>query len=385
MKRFFLLVIILLAACRPATPTDVPGTPVATQPPTADAAVNPLRAALEEEIGWVCPPEFAGQRLSIANWDLYVAENTVSNFETLCDVNVNYSTYGSNEELIAELQGGTNYDVIVPSDYALALLINSGQLRALNFTNIPNFVNVSEDLRNPPYNPNNTYGVPYQWGTIGLLYNITRTGEQITSWQQMLDYSRGTVNWLEDTRGMMSMALNLLDYDPNSQNQAEINAARDYLVEHSANVAAVAEYGNYDALINGDVHIAIEYSGAIGIISGQCGCDDFRYAIPSEGTILWVDNLAIPIGSSNPRLAEAFIDYILEPRVGADISNYTSYASPNQVAINLGLIDEVFLTNVNIYPTGETRSNLYFTDTNATTQELQVAAWESVKAAIASQ
>jgi spermidine/putrescine transport system substrate-binding protein len=383
MKRFILFAVILLAACSPAAPTDSPLTPTVTTPPTADAATAPLRAALEQEIGWVCPPEFSGQALSVANWDLYVAEDTISNFAVLCDVTVGYSTYGSNEDLIRQLELGVHLDVVFPSDYATAIMIGDEMLRPLDLANIPNFANISEDLRNPPYDPGSQYSVPYQWGTMGLLYNITRTGEQITSWQQLFDYTRGSVNWLEDTRGMMSMALNQLDYSPNSQNQSEVNAARDYLVEHSGNVAAIVEYGTYDPLINGDVDIAIEYSGAVGLISGQCECDDFRYAIPSEGTVLWVDKIAIPVTATNPRLGEAFIDYILEPRVGADISNYTSYASPNQVAINLGMIDDAFLSNVNIYPTDEIRSNLYFTDTNTTTQELQVAAWESVKSAIA--
>jgi spermidine/putrescine transport system substrate-binding protein len=384
MKRLILFTVILLAACSPAAPADSPLTPVATTPPTADAASSPLKAALEQEIGWVCPPEFAGQTLNVANWDLYVTDTTIPNFQTLCDVTVNYTTYASNEDLIAQLQSGdANYDVVFPSDYATAIMIQDEMLRPLTYANIPNFANISEDLRNPPYDPGSQYAVPYQWGTIGLLYNITRTGEQITSWQQMFDYTRGSVNWLEDTRGMMSMALNQLDYNPNTQNQAEINAARDYLVEHSGNVAAIAEYGTYDLLINGEADIAIEYSGAVNLIAGQCECDDFRFAIPAEGTVLWVDKIAIPVGAPNPRLAEAFIDYILQPRVGADISNYTGYASPNQVAINLGMIDDAFLSNVNIYPTDEIRSHLYFTDTNTTTQELQVTAWESVKAAIA--
>ncbi|MFN8375072.1 MAG: spermidine/putrescine ABC transporter substrate-binding protein [Anaerolineae bacterium] len=386
MKSFlFVLTLVLLTACTPASPTSIPATAVATPVPTTAAADLPLRAALEREKGWVCPPEFAGQTLSVANWDLYIAEDTIANFETLCGVTVNYAVFGSNEDLLEQMRtGSAAYDVVVPSDYAIAIMIGENLLHPLNFANIPNFVNISADLRNPPYDPDSRFSVPYQWGTIGILYNITRTREAITSWQQMLEYTRGSVNWLEDTRGMMGMALNKLSYSPNSQNRDEINAARDFLIANAGNVAAVVEYGSYDPLIAGAADMAVEYSGSFYLIASQCGCDDFRFSIPQEGTNLWVDNIAIPASAPNPRLAEAFIDYILQPQVAADISNFTAYASPNQTAINLGLIDEAFLSNVNIYPSDEVRGHLYFTDTDPTTQQMQLEGWEAVKAAIGS-
>lgn len=328
---------------------------------------------------WVCPEGFEGQTLSVYNWSTYVAEDTISNFEALCGVTVQYSIYGSNEEMMAILrQGNPGYDIVVPTDYAIALMASEGLLEPLNHENIPNLVNISPELLDSPFDPGNQYSVPYQWGTIGLGYNRTKLGGDISTWAEVFAYD-GPVAWLEDPRGMFGVALAMLGYDPNTSDPAEITAARDFLIENGSNVVAIAQDDGQALLAAGEVDIVVEYSGDIFTIMAECECEDFNYVIPSEAAVIWVDNLAIPAGAPNHALAEVFIDYILHPQVGADISNYTAYATPNQAALDLGLIDEELLANPGIYPDEETRSRLFFIEDNPDGDQLINDAWNEIK------
>jgi spermidine/putrescine transport system substrate-binding protein len=333
----------------------------------------------EELEPWVCPEGFEGQTLSVYNWSTYIADDTVANFEAACDVTVNYDVYDSNESMLARLrQGNPGYDIVVPTDYTIAIMAEEGLLEPINLDNIPNLVHVSEDLLDEPFDPGNQYSVPYQWGTIGIGYNITSVGEEVTSWEQMWNYD-GPVAWLEDLRGMMGIALNILGYEPNTTDLDEIAAARDFLIERGSNVIAIAADDGQVLLERGAVDMAVEYSGDIFQLIDECECEDFAYAIPEEGTVLWIDNLAIPAGAPNPALAEVWMDYILHPQVSADISNYTAYATPNQTAIDLGLIDEELLENTAIYPDEEVLEQLFVIADIADAEVDYGNAWDEIR------
>jgi spermidine/putrescine transport system substrate-binding protein len=299
---------------------------------------------------WVCPEGFAGQRLSVYNWSTYVAEDTIANFEEACGVTVVYDVYENNETLIARLrQGNPGYDVIVPADYAVQILQDEGLLIELDHSLIPNLVNVTPELLNQPFDPGNRYSVPYQWGTLGVGYRTAAVAEPITSWEQVWNHD-GPVAWLDHPRIMLGIALNLLGYDVNTANPDEIAQARDYLIERGSNVVAIAGDDGHARLQRGEVDIAIEYNGDMFQLMAESEPGEFEYAIPVEGAPRWIDNMAIPLDALNVPLAHAFIDYILDPRVGADISNFTAYGSPNQAAIDEGLIDPELLANPAIYP-----------------------------------
>lgn len=328
---------------------------------------------------WVCPSGYEGQQLSIYNWSTYVAEDTIANFEEACGVTVVYDVYESNEAMLARIgQGNPGYDILVPTDYIVALMIAEGMLEPLNYANIPNLANVSETLLNPPYDPGNVYSIPYQWGTIGIGYNVNEVGEEVTTWQQMFEY-QGRVAWLEDVRAMLGIALNMLGYDPSTSNPDEIAEARDLLIANGGNVVAIAADDGQALLERGEVDMVIEYNGDIFQLIDDCECEDYAFIIPEEGAQMWVDNLVIPVGAPNKELAEVFIDYILHPQVGADISNYTAYATPNQVAIDNGLIDEELLDNPSIYPTDEVRERLFFTEDNPDGEQYFNDAWDEIK------
>jgi len=332
---------------------------------------------------WTCPTSFAGQKLHVYNWTTYIAEDTISNFERLCNVTVTYDTYAADTDMIAELEQGNTpgYDVVVPTDVNVTTMTSENLLQPLDLNSIPDFANIDPSLANPNYDPNNTYTVPYQWGTIGVGYNRTKVGKDITSWNDVFNYN-GPVAWIDYPRQMLGIALNLLGKDPNSSNQADIDAASQFLLAHKANVYTIAPDTGQDILAAKQVDIAIEYSGDIFHMIRDCQCSDFAYTIPNEGSIIWVDNMAIPKGAPNPKLANVFIDYVLNEMVGADISNFTAYATPNKTAIADGLIESQYLNNTGIYPSDAIRAKLFPNKADPKLDKLYSDAWDKIKAAV---
>jgi spermidine/putrescine transport system substrate-binding protein len=352
------------------TPAEENGTeeaiaPEATEAPmesTDEAAVEGTQEVAAEGTeaasvvdAWVCPEGYAGQELNVYNWSTYIAEDTIPNFEAACGVTVTYDTFENNEAVLTRLQqGNPGYDIIVPTDYMIATMIREELLIPLDKSKIPNMVNLNPNLLDQAYDPGNVYSVPYQWGTIGIGYNTTKFPEGIDSWTDLWAYE-GPVAWLDDRRGFMGVALQILGYDPNSVTEAEIVEAKEYLIANGGNVTNVAGDDGQELLARGDVDAAVEYNGDILALAAEN--PEFAYVVPAEAAVLWVDNLAVPVGAANPDLAMVFIDYILHPQVAADISNYTAYASPNQTALDLGLILEA--GNPGIYPSAETQANLF--------------------------
>lgn len=340
------------------------GTEEATEPEATEAPMESTDEAsaegTEDAVAvdpWVCPEGYAGQSLNVYNWSTYIAEDTIPNFEAACGVTVTYDTFENNEAVLTRLQqGNPGYDIIVPTDYMIATMARENLLIPLDKSKIPNIANLNPVLMNQPYDPDNMYSVPYQWGTIGIGYNTTAFPDGIDSWTDLFAHT-GSVAWLEDRRGFMGVALRILGYDPNSTNEAEIQEAKEYLIANGSNVTNVAGDDGQELLARGDVDAAIEYNGDILALIAECACDTYAYVVPSEAAVLWVDNLAVPVGAANPDLAMVFIDYILHPQVAADISNFTAYASPNQAALDMGLILEA--NNPAIYPSAETQQNLF--------------------------
>lgn len=336
-------------------------------------------AALAESGAWTCPPGFAGQSLHVYNWSTYVAEDTIPNFEALCDVKVVYDTYPSDDDMLTRLrQGNPGYDIVVPSGVNVYLLVSGGLIEPLDKANIPNMANLDPTFLDLPFDPGNVYTVPYQWGTTGIGYNVKKVGHAITSWKDMFEYD-GPVSWLDDVPGMLGAGLILTGSDPNSADPKAIDRAKTYLIDHGQNVVYINQDDGQEVLARGEADIVVEYSGDIFQLMDECGCDDYAYVIPSEGTNFWVDNLAIPTGAPNKALAEAFIDYILDPKVGADISNYTAYGTPNRAAREDGYIDPEYLSDPGIYPSAETQAKLFYATQNAAREQLLNDAWDEVK------
>ncbi len=322
------------------------------------------------------------QVLSIYNWSTYIDEETVPEFEQKFNAQVQYDTFESNEALLAKIQpGNPGYDIVVPTGDFVAGMAAEGLLLELNHDNIPNLKHLDPAFVDPPFDPGNQYSVPYQWGTIGIGYNLKRTGEEITSWGQIFDSKyAGRVALMEDSRAMLGAVLIHLGHDPNTVDPEELEEAKEFLIGHRDVIATFAPDTGQDLLDQGEVDIAVEWSGDIFQLMEEN--EDIRYTIPEEGTIIWTDNLVIPKGAPNQELAEQFINFTLEPEVSARISNYVKFGTPNRTAIEQGLIDKADLENPAIYPPPEKFVRLKYADDLAEATSLYDRVWTELKVAI---
>jgi spermidine/putrescine transport system substrate-binding protein len=320
--------------------------------------VLPLVAIAQEDVTWECPEGYQGETLRILNWSTYIAEDTIPNFEEACDVTIEYAEAGSAEEMreivLAEEEV---YDIIVPSTNVAELMISEGLLYPLDLDMIPNVDNLGSQFINLLLDPGNEYTIPYQWGTIGIGYDTNAVTEPVTSWEDMWNHE-GTVAWLNDPRAMIGIAQILLGYDVNTFETDEIIEAQELLLDNMDNVITIADDDGQDMLAAGEADMVIEYSGDIFQLMDECECEDYAYVIPEEGSIIWMDNMAIPFNAQNPELAMVFMNYILDPQVGADLSNYTAYGTPNDAARDY--IDEELISNPAIYPTEAVQNSLSF-------------------------
>lgn len=328
---------------------------------------------------WVCPKEFSGQTLNIFNWSTYIGETTIADFERLCGVVVTYDVYDSDQALLSRLrQGNPGYDIIVPSDYVVPALIREALLVPLALDQIPNFKHLNPEFTSSIYDPDNAYALPYLLGTFGIGYNINAVSGEVTSWTQFFTHD-GPVAWADDGYTMIGLALLLNGFDPNSNALEEVAVAKQYLLDHSSNVVAIASDDGQEMVARGEVDMAIDYDGDFFQIMADCACEDFAYVIPEEGSGITSGFVAIPTGGQNPALAHAFIDYILNPQVAAAISNDVGYATPNKTAIDFGLIDEELLNNKGLYPDEITQSRLYFMLQDPDYEQLYLDTWDEIK------
>lgn len=329
------------------------------------------------ETDWTCPEGYAGQTLNVYNWATYIGENTISDFEALCDVTVNYDTFDTNESLIARLrQGNPGYDVAFPNDYAVIIMAREELIQPIDLDNIPNFKNVAENFQGLSFDPENEYSVPYLWGTTGIGYNVEKAGE-IKSLTDLFEYD-GPVAWIDDVRAMMALALGVLGYNPSSQDPAELEEAKNYLLDHSDNVVAIADDDGQALLERGEVDMVVEYNGDIYQLQVDCECDMFEYVVPEELSLVDITNLVLLTDAPNPELAQVFMDYILDPAVNGAITSDTGYATANIAAIEGGFVDEELLNSTSIYPDLETMNNIQFYEEVGDAEQIYNDTWDEI-------
>ncbi len=269
----------------------------------------------------------------------------------------------------------------MPSDVGVPILIREKLLEPLDFSKLPNFANIGDAYKNTVFDPQNQYAVPYLSGTIGIGYNAAAVDEPITTWHQFFNYP-GRVAWIDDPRSMIAFGLLMSGFDPSSGDPDEIAAARDYLIAHGDTVAVIAGDDGQELLARGEVDAVIEYNGDIFQLGVDCACGDFVYVLPEEGTAFSSGFISIPVDAPNPLLAHAFIDYLMDPVVAADIANDTTYPSPNQAAIDAGLIDPAMLANNSIYPDDAALQRLFYLVIPPEAEQLYSDTWDEVKIAL---
>ncbi len=310
-----------------------------------------------------CAPGQTDGDLRFYNWSQYIDPDLLDAFETEYGVQVIESFYDSNEAMMARLQAGAVYDLIVPSDYAVAIMIENGDLRPLQHDALTNLGNIDPFFANPDYDPGMVHSVPYQWGTTGLGVNLSVLGEDFEpSWALVFDPELtatypGGFQLLNDPRETIGAALKYLGYSLNTTNIEHLNEATELIRSVRANLTAFDSDRFSENLVNGEVAVAHGYSG--GFFSAFDAVDDpenWEYIIPVEGGTLWIDNMAIPTTAENVCTAHTFIDFLLDAENGAALTNWNYYASPNLAAEPF--IDPDILDDPAIYPDEATMARL---------------------------
>lgn len=312
--------------------------------------------------------------LNLYNWTEYIpygsiaedfeVDDLIAGFEDEYGVSVTLSEYESNEAMLQQVEaGGAPYDLVVPSDYMVSLMADSDLLVELNKDAIPNLSNLDPTFTNLPFDPDGAYSVPYQWGTtgIGFSYDVIDDSEGI-SWAIIFDPDQrasyaGQISMLDDSRETLGAALKYLGYSLNSTSQDELDEAADLISDTAADLATFSSAGYEDLLVEGTTTVAHGWNGDFFAAYDGASTDDydayedFGFAVPVEGGVVWVDNMAIPTTSESPCTAHAFIDYILDAENGATLTNYNYYASPNAAAEEF--IYPEILEDPSIYPPQE--------------------------------
>ena len=281
--------------------------------------------------------KYGSDTLKLYNWGEYMGEDLISNFEEQFGVNVILEYFDSNEAMYTKLQAGDSYDVLVPSDYMIERLIAEGQLQELGLSLIPNISNLAEGVKNLPYDPDNTYSVPYFWGSVGIVYNHNNVDPAVVEAQgyeilRNTDY-KGRIYVYDSERDSFMMAFKALGYSMNTENEAEIQEAYQWLLEMNNTMDPVYVTDEViDGMINSTKDIAVVYSGDATTILEEN--PDMSFWMPSEGTNLWSDAMVIPANAENPLLAHEFINYVLTYDAAMDNSTYVGYASSNQEVLD---------------------------------------------------
>lgn len=309
-------------------------------------------------------PSQLSDSISFYNWTDYIDPAILTMFEEECGVEVIYDTFSSNEDLLAKLQAGaTGYDLIVPSDYMISIMRELNMLKELDHSNIPNLENIYPRFAEAPYDPGNVYTAPYQWGTTGIGYNLEATGEIPASWDWIFDPEvvsqlDGSISLLNDQREVIGAALKYLGHSMNSVDPDELEEAKQTILAVKPYVATFDSDSFGDILVSGEVVLGHGWSGGYFQDIYASDNENLGYVIPEEGGVIWTDNLAIPNTAPNPYTAEVLINYLLDPEIGAMLSNFNYYASPNQAAESL--INEEVTGDPGIYPPEETLAKMEF-------------------------
>ena len=292
-------------------------------------------------------------KLNFYNWDTYIGEDTIPDFQDATGIEVTYDLFADNEELFAKLKGGNpGYDLIVPTnDYAEQMIL-AGMLVPLDHSMIPNKSNLSPSFQDADFDPGRKYTMPYMWGTMGIGYRASAVDGVPASWKDVLDSDKysGRIAWISEAGSMIGMALKYLGYSFNSKDPAQIAEAEALLIKQKQHVKTIAEDNGQDLLLSGEVDLAVEWNGDIQQIKAED--PDMAYVVPAEGSLLWQDTLAIPTGAPHPENAHKMINFLLDAEVGAELAEWIEYATPNAAAREL--TSEEYRTNPAIFPSAET-------------------------------
>jgi spermidine/putrescine transport system substrate-binding protein len=321
----------------------------------------------------------AGSAVTVFMYSEYIDPALVERFQKETGLKVVLDTYENTETMMSKVaSAGDQYDVVVVSDHAIPVMAAKGTFKQLDYAKIPNAKNVSARFVKPAYDPKGLWSIPYQWGTMGLVYRKDKLPGFVASWSAVLDpaVQPGPVVLLDSMRDLMAAALFSRGYSPNSRSATELKAAGD-LLRSARTKKMVGFYGSPDSVgkvLAGDALVGIAYNGdAVAKLD-----DNTEFAVPKEGTIVWVDAMTVPAKAPDPQGALKFIDFILRPDVGAQLSNFLDYATPNEASFPL--IKPDVRNDARVYPTDSQMAKMVMLEDAQDATTLYDQVWTRVKA-----
>lgn len=314
----------------------------------------------------------------------YLGENVISDFEKQYGVRVIVENFDSNEMMYTKLMAGDRYDVIIPSDYMIERLMNEDFLQPLDKSMIPNMENMSDAVLGMSYDPDNTYSIPYFWGSVGLVYNHENVDPAVIEsegWEVLrnTDYA-GHIYIYDSERDSFMMAFKALGYSMNTEDPNEINDAYEWLLQMNNTMSPVYVTDEViDGMMNGYKDIAVVYSGDAAVVLDEN--EDMSFYMPSQGTNIWCDAMVIPANAENPKLAHEFINYMLTYEAAFDNTETVGYTSPNaEVFEEMTSSEDLYADNAAYLPRSGYDKDEMFHDNQVLMRELSKL-WIKVKAA----
>lgn len=334
--------------------------------------------------------------VNVYNWSDYIAEDTIAKFEAETGIKVNYDVFDSNEIVEAKLlTGNSGYDIVVPSATFLERQVKAGLFQKLDKSKLANLGNMDPTIMKAvtTADPDNEHAVVYMWGTTGFGYNVKAIADRmpdapVDSWDMIFNpeiaakFADCGISLLDAPAEVIPAALNYLGLDPLSEDAADLEKAEALITSIRPYIRYFHSSQYISDLANGDTCIAHGYSGDILQARDRAAEADagveVAYVIPKEGAVVWFDMLAIPADAPHPDNAHKFIDFIMQPQIAADISNYVFYANAN--AASFDLIDPEVTGDPAIYPSDEVKAKLFATKSYSQKfDRLLTRAWTRIK------
>ena len=302
--------------------------------------------------------------LNVYNWGQYIADGSDGSMEIIAEfekryphIKVNYSTYDSNEMMYSKLSnGGITVDVIIPSDYMIARLIEEDMLLPLDFDNIPNYAYIDESFRNTAYDPENIYSVPYTWGTVGILYNTKYVDEaDVTGWELLWNEKyKGKILMFGNSRDAFGIAQYLLGYDVNTTDKAQLQECADLLKEQKPILQQYVMDEIFATMQNEEAWIAAYYAGDCLTMMEEN--ENLAFYLPEDqGFNLFIDAMCIPTCCQEKEAAELFINFLCEPEIAGANMDWVCYSTPLSAAKEY--LDPETVADPVSYPPEEVLSN----------------------------
>jgi spermidine/putrescine transport system substrate-binding protein len=318
------------------------------------------------------------------NWADYVAPETYKDFTAETTVKVKKDFYVSNEDLMAKLQAGARgFDLIVPTGYAVKIMADQDLLQEIDYSKLPNVEeNIDPKFQGLPFDPDDKFSVPKDWGTTGFVYRTDLVNERPTSWKEFFELTKGPyskkVTVLDGSPEVVGSTAVMLGYSYNTEDEGELEQVKKELLALKPHILAITSTEYKQMCIAGKAVMSLGWNGDGAAVAAAKPAE---YVVPEEGGEFWVDSYAIPVGAKNPDAAHAWINFVYDPKINAQETSYTYYGSPLNRDKLQGVLDKQVLSNPDVFPPENVLDKLEANDVSPKGTRIRERIWTEFKAA----